>query len=255
MPKRMDNLTMNEISLVDRGANLIEGWMVMKSATPAQMGLMNQALAVAKGEAPTQEGSGMPIDVENADPAVLKAYIAGLESRIAGQSAAPALPTAEDRLAKQLAQMPDDLREIVAKSQRDAAEARDLVRKAEEREERAGYTALVKSMDHLPGVNADTAELVFKAKHGDSAAVDQLLELMNKANSMAKAVGSFSEIGSSRVSEDSAEGRFDSVVKSVQAESPNLTYEDAVVKAAKSNPAAYHEYRRSIMTDNAMGAK
>ena len=91
MPQQIIEPTIEEISGVRRAANLSEGWMVMKDASPETALLLAQAEALAKGLptpttiTPPAEGTKMELTKEvreAADPAV-QTYLKALETRLA----------------------------------------------------------------------------------------------------------------------------------------------------------------------------
>src|ERR1700740_757530 len=107
-PKKMTELKWRETSGVDRAANLAEGWLVMKSASPAARSLLSDALYAANGVDPTsaRRTEHMPFDKAaiEANPDAALAYIAGLEKAMASGAPAPVAvePTEAEVFAKSL---------------------------------------------------------------------------------------------------------------------------------------------------------
>lgn len=252
MPRLMNDLKWRETSGVDRAANLAEGWLMMKSATPETAQLLSEAFLLAKGIDPsTAPGRtpAMPFDPSSL-PEEAQTYIAGLEKSLvdAGKSApvAPvAQPTEADIIAKAMEALPEGVREIMAKSQRDSAEAVAKANTLLAERELSGFVAKAATLTHVPGVSAaDFGATIQKATHGDAEAVAVLVKALEASNSALKEGLLFKEIGSSAPAEDSAHGQLEALAKSFEAADPKLTHAEAIAKAASENPELYTRHRR-----------
>lgn len=253
-PKLMRDLKWRETSGVDRAANLAEGWLMMKSVSPAARSLLTDALFAANGVDPAsaRRTENMPFDKAaiEADPNAALAYIAGLEKALASNAAPATEPTEAEVLAKSLESLPESVRTVLLKSQRDAAEAQDEVRKERTRRELDEFTTVAKSFDSLPDVTDSFAEVMVKARHGDADSVDALIEALRKANAVVKSSGAFREIGSNAAAPESPEGRLEALAKSFTEADKTLSYEQAIEKAAGENPELYAEYRSDVNRKN-----
>lgn len=258
MPKLMTNLQMKEISGVDRAANLAEGWLMMKSASPEAQALISEAFSLTKTADPIVDPGrtpNMPLDLKalaKDHPSAL-AHIEALEKALAAGRpvAAPtAEPTEADILAKSLENLPAPVRKALIDNQRIAAEATEKLRKSEEKAELDELTAIAKSFDALPGVTTAFADTMFKAVHGDPKAVREMFKTLTVANKAINSGELFKERGSNAPAADSAEGQINALAKSYVETDHTLTMADAIAKAASSNSALYAEYSAEMNSKN-----
>ncbi len=261
MPKQMVGLRVNEVSGVDRAANLVEGWMVQCSASPETAAILAEAELLAKGISTPERTAPMAFDPE-ALAALTKthpeaaAHITALEATVAKAATTPPVAPAaaelsdDEKLAKALAEVPEPVRKAIAEMQRQNAEAHEEIRKAKDAAETERYTSLAKSLAHVPGIDDTFGATMLKASRGDGVAFGTVLEVLAKAEAVLKNSAAFSEIGSSAPAAGSAEEEIASVAKALQAKDATLTEAAAMLKAAEENPALYTRYSKEMNRRN-----
>lgn len=222
MPKLMTDLRMREVSGVDRAANLAEGWLLMKSASPGAQAVLKEAMGL------DQDGGSEPSAVERTH----------------------AMPTEAEELAKALESLPEPLRKVLADSNRRAVEAEEEVRKERERRELDEATAVAKSLDSVPEVTPEFGEVIVKARHGDSEAVEALIGALTKSNAALKVSKAFEEIGSGHAAEGTGAAGLEGVAKALREANPELSQAEALAKAAEQNPELYAQHRAEMNREN-----
>lgn len=252
----MTDIRMTEVSGVDRAANLVEGWLVMKDASPETARLLARAEALAKGLNPdaldTTEIDTMKLseDVRKGlDPTVV-AYIESLEETVTKAaptaSTAPTAETEAEKMEKALAALPEDLRKAVASTQRQAAEALEFAKAAKDREEVAFYTTFAKSVDKVAtdGTPEEFGVTLRKAASGDKEAFGLVLKALGAANETLRQSALFKEVGSGAADDNTtATGQLTAMAKSFIAADPKLDMDAAFRKACGENPHLYAGYR------------
>lgn len=247
MPKLMRNLTIKEVSGVDRAANLSEGWLAMyKSASPESQEVLKAAFAAGNGhEIPTGRTEEMPFDRDSL-PAEAQAYIKSLEDKLTAPVAPGHEPTAEEIFAKSLESAPEPIRKALVETQRRAVEAEALAKSMAEERDRQNLVAKAAEMN-IPGYSPeDLGETMRKAMGGDADSVAKLVEALGKSGEVIKSSAAFTEIGSSAPAPDSPAGQLEQVAKSLMSEDNSLDFATAMTKAVAADPSAYVNYRREL---------
>lgn len=255
--------TIKELSGVDHPAHLTEGWLMMKGVSPELAQMLADAELIAKGIDPTsvtspvsnatlRSGSmadGLDDAARAALPEGVRDYIKSLED---GAVEALVTKSADDDDAeafeKSLAGLPEPIRKSIRQTQRDAAEAIQKSQRLEDAAENSRFEEMAKELVHLPLV--DTAEGKFaqtmrKSAASNPAAFDEIFKVL-KAADAAVAQGNLigKEIGSSAIGEGTAAASLEGYAKSYQAEDADLSYPEAMVKAAEEHPELYNQHRK-----------
>lgn len=196
----------------------------------------------------------MPFDPSSL-PAEAQAYVAGLEKALVESGkAAPVAPTVQpseaDVMAKAIADLPEGLREVMAKSQRDAAEAQSLAKSLIAEREQGEYMAKAIALTHVPGVTPAFGEVMRKAAHGDQDALSQVFKALETSNSALREGNLFKEIGSAAPAAGSAHEEMEALAKSFEEKDPSLSHAEAIAKAAGSNGELYGRYSREMNRRN-----
>lgn len=277
MPKatEMVNLRIEETSGVDRPAHLHDGWMVVKSASDADI---IKAATDAGREATTNPREGeMPKafdpsaldDVAKAafeelarerDEAIEKAEAA--EAAVAEKAEKAAEES--DEIAKALADLPEAVRKsvesVIAKEREQIDEMRKSAERATamaeaERDARLRTEAITKAREdfsHLPGGADAVGDLLFRLEKAESAlgetmrkAVaperpisEEIRDVLKQANGQLESGELFKELGEgeSADTKSNAEEQLEKAAKSLREKDPSLTFEQAYAKAMDLDP-------------------
>lgn len=245
--RKMVDLAIEETSGVDHPAHLHEGWLVMKSAAPAEV------WSVLDGVGPDNPGDSMSQEMEKSLETAL-ARLAELEAENAVLKAAPSTPadeTPEDAVAKALQALPEPARAAIEQMQKaaetalaQANEAQETLRK--EREQRADdeVTAMVKSWDGL-SIDADkVGPALRKFRDADPETYAEVEKALKGAAAIADSAAIFKAIGKTGHGvETDAYSQIQAKADSLQAADPTLSKAEAFAKAVDQDPALYAAYQ------------
>lgn len=252
MPKRqMVQPKINEISGVDHPAHLIEGWVFMKDASPETQALLARAEATALGLDPTTKGKDMPTkpseEVLAGTPEDVQAYVKSLEDAVAAAvTTAPAAePTEAEAYEKALETLDPGMREVLRKSQREAAEAKSLAKSLHDAAEDKRFEAMTKELTNLPKVDESFAKSLRSAHDADPDAFTPIFEVLKAADGAISQSKTFEEIGTGgSAAAGSAQEKLEGIAKALHEADATLSPEEALLKAAEQNPDLYSQHRR-----------
>lgn len=236
--RRMVTPSIDDVSGVDHGANLVDGWMVIKAAgevSPEIADVLMRAEAIAKGidlstiatNRPTK-GSDMT-DTLNKSAEELDA----------------------EAFAKAVESLPDAFRKGIMGLQRRAANAESLAKSLLNERETDRFEGIAKELTHLPGQDESFAKALRDVHDADPDAFDVLLKTLRSADAMAKESGLFEEFGASGQGAADAEGGLMAFAKELMTKNPDMTEPEAVEKAASMHPDLYATHRRETLRANA----
>jgi hypothetical protein len=224
MPKaqRLDDLRLGEVSGVDHPAHLEEGWMVMKAV-----------------------GDSLPPEVAEVLAAAADA-VSEHEEEPVGDLTAPATkavdPAAgEDDTEAVLKSLPEPVRKRFEAMESEIAKGR-------ENQEQAEAVAKCADWSHIPGITAEFATDLRKARGGDPEAVGKLEAALDAANKALAESALFKSIGAAtrgEVGGTSAQGRLEALAKARASENnePYATALDRVLETPEGH-ALYQEHQR-----------
>ncbi len=250
--------TWKETSGVDRAANLVEGWLVMKSADPHTAAVLAEAEQVAKGHNIGSTTMQLSKDARAALPAETVAYIESLEKQLKPKKMKKQSAKAAEREAfeKAVADLPEGAREVLRKSQREAAEAQAIAKAMHDQQEDAKYEAFAKSLAHVPGVTAESAKTFRKMAEENPDEWASISKTLAASENALKASGMFKEFGSGHTGTPGSAGEsIEAMAKAFQDAEPSLSYPEAVAKAAEKaaieSPDLIVNHRREQLRANA----
>jgi len=239
-PTKMVAIDVEETSGVDHPAHLVEGWVVVKAADPA---------AVAAALNPTVEDT-MPANDTDTKVTDLEKALADAQAEIAVlKAAAVAEPTAEPPLEDLLKSVPEPVREMLAKAQADADEARKVadearaeVAKAREVEETRQWVAKAAAWTNLSLDAAEVGPLLRRLHAADADLAKAVEGILSAADATAESAALFTELGTSKATTGDAYSQIETLAKARVAagESPNLS--QAIADLAVERPALYSAY-------------
>jgi hypothetical protein len=252
MPRQMVKPKIREVSGVDHPAHLLEGWLMMKDASPETAVLLAQAEAIAKGIDPStlaeETNMGLTDEVRAALPDDVRKYIGDLESDLTVAKAAAAAPVDDEaEFLKSLEGMAPTVKDAFLKSQRRVAEAEAVAKSLVDEREAGEFEAMAKSLVHLPKVTPSEFGPVLRkaAASTDETTFGSILDVLKAADKAIAQSGLFREIGTGHGgTTDSALGSIEAVAKSLEEADPALTHAEAIVKAAEQHPDLYAQHRQ-----------
>jgi hypothetical protein len=257
--RRMVEPDINEISGVDHPAHLAEGWLMLKSRDAS---VLAQAEAVSKGRVPSDNGSTqmeLSQDARAALPADAVAYIESLEKaskKVKKSKRGNSDDTARAEFEKAIESLPEAAREVLRKSQRETAEAKNIAKSLFDTQEDAKYEAFAKSLAHVPGITVESAKDFRKVAETDPAMWEQVSKSLTAAENALAQSPLFKELGSGHSgTPGTASETIESMAKSLQESDSALTYPEALAAAAeragRENPELITRHRREQLAANA----
>jgi hypothetical protein len=251
---KMTDIKLNEISLVDHPAHMVEGFAVIKSANDSS----NRALfsALRKENMTTETKSVEDVLKELSVDDILKAV--SDEQREALAKAFPpkkAAPAADDEdeddkpVAK--AAVAPEVQALIEKAESDKAALIERLEKAEkaaeiEKAARLDEQAIAKSKTELDSlaVNHDVvAPALRKFAEQDADAAAAITELLKSVNTQARESGLFKELGTAAAgdADASASGQLDTIAKALSTEK-GLPFAKAYEQAVAEHPELVNAY-------------
>lgn len=253
--RKMVALDVVETSGVDHPAHLQEGWLVCKSAT-------GQDIQSLFGT--TTEGSPMP-NKDASEPATkatgptveeLQKEIADLKAKLADKGKNPfgKAADAEEEEAEMLKSLPESVREMLAKQERETEELRkqaaeDRAAVEKERNARLDQEAITKFEGTYKSIALDAATVAPALRQVETISPDlakALTGALAAADNQLKTAGLFAEVGKSK-----DEGAGTSAIDRITAAAAelrkseagkDLTEAAAFTKAVTADPELYREY-------------
>lgn len=256
MAKRLQNLKIEQVALVDKGANQLADVVLFKRmsdapATPA-------TVTTGTGTVPLQKGAdAMPEDVQDTAAIQKDLDAARAEVERVKQELAALTPRQTDQIdvvkaeyAKTLAETEkarEELRKQLEVAQAEAEDARQEVLKIRAARRREKFIKFAQALSNLPGASADdfaetldTVEAAIPEK-----AFHKLHALLTSWNTLLEKSRVFEEIGRSGDGPailSGPAGRLASLAKDLQTSNPKLTYEQAYAEAMRRHPDIYKQY-------------
>jgi hypothetical protein len=152
---------------------------------------------------------------------------------------------------KALNELPEPLRKAWADQQRQIAEAQAVAKALTDERETNRFTAMAKSLAHVPtkGYSVETLVPVLrKASESSPAEFEVLFDILKAADAALGETGAFGEIGTETSgSVGSAADTLDGLAKAFMKDDANLSYPEALSKAAEQNPDLYNQHRAATI--------
>ncbi len=259
MAKRLQNLKIAQVALVDKGANQLADVVLFKRK-PDESALMPNTVTTGTGTVPLQKGAeAMPDTTKGEDTAAIQKELDAARAEVerVKQELAALTPRQTDQIdvvkaeyAKTLAETEkarEDLRKQLEVAQAEAEDARTEVLKIRAARRREKFIKFAQALSNLPGASADdfaetldTVEAAIPEK-----AFHKLHALLTSWNTLLEKSRVFEEIG--RAGDGPAilsgpAGRLASLAKDLQASNPKFTYEQAYAEAMRQHPEIYKQY-------------
>jgi hypothetical protein len=250
----MVEIDVTETSGVDHPAHLTEGWVVMKSATPAVVEGLFGSLNTMKGTN-VPEKNGATETVEDLQKQVA-ALTAERDEAVAKAAAAPA-PAAKEQTPEELlksADLPPAVRDMLEKSARETEElrkqaAQDRADFAKERDARLDVDAIAKSKDMFKAVAINHGEVAPALRRMAMVAPDVAKSIetaLAAADAQLAESGLFTEVGtvakSAGTGVDGVLSEITAAGEELRKSDSSLTAEAAFAKALQGSPELQTRY-------------
>lgn len=234
-PKKMVALKVLETSGVDHPAHLEEGWIVMKNATATE-------------DPMPADDEIIEIDDTNLDRVVeLEAELAKAREQIAALTksvdATDPEDDAEEGDEELLKSLPEPVRQMLAKAQSEADNAREELRKEREIQRDREFVAKAQGWSNLQIDAAELGVALRKVADINADIVAVIERSLDAANEQQEAAAIFSELGkSTSAASGNAFGKVQSLAKAAVANGDFATVEQAISGLIAKNPDLYTEY-------------
>jgi len=265
MARKLVKLSIKETSGVDHPAHLHDGWVVMKSASPADAEAVLDELRpteVSDEVAPVEEVTELPAEEIEADEILLdtaKAANAVLEtlkvfkektmSEVSEMTEVVIVPEAASE-ADIIKAMPQAIRKMLDEA---SANAEAALRKAAaseaaliaEREARADEAAVIKAAgwSHLNIDPTIVGPALRRLSESDGVLAGEIVKALDSANALVETNVVFTEVGSDApVMTDDAYSKMESLAKAAVSAGTAPSFEAALMSVAQSNPDLYTSY-------------
>jgi hypothetical protein len=270
MPRKLVRLSIDETSGVDHPAHLVEGWVVMKSASESDVTAVLDELRPdeAAFETPVDE---TPVD-EVAEIEAVEPEAEAVDAEVAEETlttpvskeetmtdttpvdvAAPevVIVPAAAELADVIKAMPESIRKILDDSQAEAAEALAIAKAAQtelanERNARADEAAVIKaakwsSLTLDPTV---VGPALRRLAESDGTLAGEIVKALDAANAVAETHAVFEEIGSDSTPTDAndAYSQIERLAKAAVEGGTSPSIDSAILAVAQANPDLYAQY-------------
>jgi hypothetical protein len=255
MARKLQNLKIEQVALVDKGANQLADVVLFKRkqddvpADPA-------TVTTGTGTVPTTKGAeAMPDNTEQIakELADTRAELARLKDELAAQ-AGPSTPAGVESVkaeyAKTLAETEkarEELRKQLEAAQTELEESRAEVLKIRASRRREKFIKMVQVLPSLPGINPDDFGEILDVieAHLTEKQFNKVHALLTSWNAVIAKSAVFQELGRAGdgpLALQGPEGRLVALAKDRQASDPKLTYEQAYAKVLQENPEVYRQY-------------
>lgn len=241
--RKMVDIDVVEVSGVDHPAHLREGWLVRKAATQADIDTLFGDINKQKDVEPVADEYKAPTQEEYEALVAKAAKADSLETENAELVAKAAAAKVEEEDAQEtlLKSVPQEVRDMIAKAEADAAEARAEI--AKERDARLDADAVNISKATFKSLAFDhntVAPALRRLALVDADVAKAVGEALKAAEGQLESAGLFAEIGKS--STDAGETSLTKAVAAVRAADPSLSESEAIAKAVDADPALYIAY-------------
>jgi hypothetical protein len=243
---RLTKLRLNEISIVDQGADPNAVVTIFKRDDRSNGGkpMTDLEKMVAQMKEPTDTIANLQASVTkaNADSAVKDAAIADLTKRLAAAEAAKGSGAADDEDPILKAADPLVAAEIVKLRKANAAAAKQLAQLDEEREIKKVATQIQTDMRGLP-VKADEFAPILKRAIGamDESDSKELLRVLKAASNAVEDSLRSTGLPAHLVQKSNAEAQIEDLAKAKQ-KAENITFAKAYDQVLAENPALYSRF-------------
>lgn len=251
--RKMVNIDVVETSGVDHPAHLQEGWVVMKSATEAEVENLfgpitkaNKEEVVAEKEAnETAEAVQKAADAQAALEALQKKY----DALVAKTTVTKAAEETEEEIFKALPEpvrvMLEKQAEAIEKARQEAAADREEL--AKERDARLDERAITESKAMFKSLGIDhnvVAPALRRLALTDATTAEAVTGVLKAAEGQLESAGLFAEIGKSAHNAENVTsvGKATEIAKSLREADPTLTESQAIARAYAANPALYTDF-------------
>jgi hypothetical protein len=264
MARKLVKLSIKETSGVDHPAHLHDGWVVMKSATPADAEAVLDELRpteISNEEASVEVAPELPaevianeveVDTAKAANAVLETLEVFKEktmSEVSEMTNVVIVPEAASE-ADILKAMPTAIRKMLDDA---SANAEAALRKAAaseaaliaEREARADEAAVIKAAgwSHLNIDPTVVGPALRRLAESDTVLAGEVVKALDSANALIETNVVFTEVGSDApVTTDNAFSKMENLAKAAVAAGTAPSFEAALMAVAQSNPDLYTSY-------------
>lgn len=195
-----------------------------------------------------------------------KAVILNALEAAAMKAGPPMMPAEEEEkpeeekrkatLAKQLAELPDEIRKSLVdaeKAKGEAAELRKRLDAIEEEREMEAFTAKAKSMPFLAGASTvEVAKALRAVKRQSPGEYEKIVKVLELADTAVKSSKIFSAPGMHGSGPDEPVGKLHAIAKKLVSDGVAKTKHEAMGLALKDNPELYAEYKQELY-DRARG--
>jgi hypothetical protein len=240
----MTSIKLDEVSLVDHPAHMVEGFAVIKAAENNN----NEALfeALRKGKMPTEKIedvlNGLSVDE------IVKALAEDKRDELVKALAPEAVVEVDEDITKSA---PEELRNEFAKRDQQIADLMAEVEKARgetatERDTRLDAEAITKSKTEFDGLAFEHEKVApalrkFAAENADAATV--ITEMLKAVSAQAKTAGLFEEIGTGAGSsaDDTAGSKLETMAKA-RAAQDGVAFHKAYQLVVDENPELVSDY-------------
>lgn len=198
---RLTDLSLNEVSGVDRPAHLNDGWMVLKSAglddesAAFVLDVMEEAERLSKENSSMNKPTYEELEAELAKAREDLAKAACPDCGMAKCDCDVAKSESEDEILKAL---PEPVRKRFVELEQRAIAAEETVAKAQEREELSKSTADLDGIENLPGFDqADFAKHYHAIRKSHPEAAQAVLQVLKAADAELGGDALLAEVGKS----------------------------------------------------------
>jgi DNA repair exonuclease SbcCD ATPase subunit len=273
MPQKLTDMIIDEISLVDDGANQHADVVIVKRNAPAegdtgsegnsgdfetasaddkefQMDMENLAKALEDAEAKLETLEKRTTDAEAAladATSVIKAKDAEIEELQKGYKAkaeksADGDADDEDEDKQVMKSLPESIRKRIEDFEKRAAEAETTLAKMREEKDTAEAIAKAKSLNF--GKAEEVGPLLMRVAKGRTtqADADTLERLFKAAGEQGKVTHLFRSVGSDTAVDGDPEVLMKAKADEIQKANKGMTFEQAYVQAVETNPSLYNAY-------------
>ena len=269
MARKLVKLAIKETSGVDHPAHLHDGWVVMKSANPADADAVLDEIRSTEIVDKALADSDSVVETETTDVDTTKAANAVLEtithfqkeeimSETLGVNAPEVVIVADDATNDAVIKaMPASIRKMLEDSAASAAAATATAEQAlakaaaseealiAERNARADEAAVIKAAawSNLTLDPSTVGPALRRLSESDPDLASEVVKALDSANAVAVADSVFTEIGGDTAPDpDSAFGEVDALAKARVADGKATTYAEAIMAVAQENPSLYERH-------------
>jgi uncharacterized phage infection (PIP) family protein YhgE len=255
MARKLQNLKIDQVALVDKGANQLADVVLFKRKQDDVPG-EPATVTTGTGTVPLTKGAESMPDTK--DTAAIEKELAEARSELqrikAELAETPVAPESVEfvkaEYAKTLAETEkarEELRKQLEAAQSELEESRAEVLKIRAARRREKFIKMVQTLPSLPGVNADDFGEILDTieQHVTEKQFNKLVALLTSWNAVIGKSKVFEELGRAGdgpLALQGPEGRLATIARDIQAAEPKLSYPQAYAKALQQHPDLYRQY-------------